>query len=186
MPEKGLARLSNGKTANNIKDYLKLKSELQDILHKSTTTYCRWSSADHAEPRPSISSMLNTEVTNRSLVWYKGPEAVYLSNIEANAKTSQQCCFSSITSLEARPNIKPILLYENESDINEFYYSTKSRYRFGSLEVYTHINVINCNSGTWQQIPDGYVTDMLQTLANINVRVVGSKESYINKLFKCL
>ncbi len=138
--KKVLLRLPNGKTASNIKDYLKIKSELQNELHKTATTNSGRSSADKAEPRPSTSSMIHTEDANRSLVWYKGPQAVYLSNMEANARTSQQCQFSSIASLEAKPNIKPVLLYENKSDIEEVCYITKSRYKLGVLEVYTHVN----------------------------------------------
>ncbi len=54
------------------------------------------------------------------------------------------------------------------------------------MEVYTHVNQIDIKSGMWPEIPDGYVTEMLQTLTHINVKTVGSKEAYINKLFKCL
>ncbi len=138
--KKGLLRLPNGKTASNIKDYLKIKSDLQNELHKTATTNSGRSSADKAESRPSTSSMINTEDANRSLVSYRGPQAVYLSNMEANAMTSQQCNFSSIASLDTKPSIKPVLLYENKSDIEEVSYITKSLYKFSGLEVYTYVN----------------------------------------------
>ncbi len=109
--KKGLLRLPNGKTASNIKDYLNIKSDLQNELHKTTTTNSGGLSADNAEPRHSL---LNTKDSNKLLAWYKEPEAVYMSNMDVNARTSQQCHFSSIASLEVRPNIKPVLLYENK------------------------------------------------------------------------
>ncbi len=124
--KKGLLRLPNGKMASNFKDYLKIKSDLQNELHKTATTNDGRSSADKAETRPSRSRMINTGDANRSLVWYKGPQAVYLSYMEANARTSHQCHFSSVASLEAKANIKLVLLYENKSDIEEVCYITKS------------------------------------------------------------
>ncbi len=69
--------------------------------------------------------------------------------MDANAKTAQQSRFSSIASLKAKPDIKPVLLYDNTSDIDEHCYITKSQYRFGNLEVYTHVNVINHSTGVW-------------------------------------
>ncbi len=109
-----------------------------------------------------------------------------MSNMDVNARTSQQCHFSSIASLLAKPSIKPTLLYENITDIEEVCYITKSRYKFGSLEVYTHMNNLDDKNGTWQQIPDGYTIDMTKILTELNIRVVGSKEAYINKLIKLL
>ncbi len=91
--KKGLLRLPNGKTASNIKDYLNIKSDLQNELHKTATTSSGWLSADNAEPRQGISSMINTKDANKSLAWYKEPEAVYMSNMDVNTRTSQQCHF---------------------------------------------------------------------------------------------
>ncbi len=133
--KEGLLRLPNGKTATNIKDYLNIKSDLQNELHKITTTNSGRLSVDNAEPRHSL---IKTKDTNKLLAWYK--EAVYMSNMDVNARTSQQCHFSSIASLLAKPSIKPTLLYENTTDIEEV---TKSHYKFGSLEVYTHMNTID-------------------------------------------
>ncbi len=81
--KKGLLRLPNGKMASNIRDYLKIKSDLQNELHNTATISSARSSADKAKPRASTSSMVNTEDANRSLVWYKRPQAVYLSNMES-------------------------------------------------------------------------------------------------------
>ncbi len=175
--------MPSGKIANNMRDYLKLKSELQDTLQKDATTSSINATANNAGPTSSTSSMLNTEVTNRLIDWHKGPQAVYFSERDANTKIAQQCRFSSIAILEAKPVIKPVLLYDDSSDINEHCSIKKSQYRFGNLEVY---NVVNSFSGVWQQIPDGYVTDMSNILTHLKVRVVGSKESFVNKLFKCL
>ncbi len=86
---------------------------------------------------------LNTGVNQRSPDWYKGHQAIYLSEMDANSKTAQHCHFSSIASFDTKPDIKPVLLYDNTSDIDEYCYIMKSRYRFWNLEVYTHINVIN-------------------------------------------
>ncbi len=48
------------------------------------------------------------------------------------------------------------------------------------------MNTIDDKNGTWQQIPDGYAIDMIKTFTELKVRVVGSKEAYINKLIKWL
>ncbi len=59
--KKGLLRLPNGKTDSNIKDYLKLKSDMQNELHKTATTNSGRSTADKVEPRPSTTSMIHIE-----------------------------------------------------------------------------------------------------------------------------
>ncbi len=91
------------KTANNILDHLKLESELQDKLLKDATTISINTTANNAGPTPSTSSMLKTEASHRSSDWYNSPEAVYLSERDANTTTAQQCCFSSIASLDEKP-----------------------------------------------------------------------------------
>ncbi len=64
--KKGLLRLPNGKTASNIKDYLNIKSDLQNELHKTTTTNSGRLSADNAEPRHSL---LNTNMLYYVLIY---------------------------------------------------------------------------------------------------------------------
>ncbi len=158
--KKGLLRLPNGRTANNIKDYLTLKSDLQNELQKTTTSDSGRSSANNADPRPSTISMTNTLDTNRSFTWYKVPNVIFMSNVAANARTSQPCHFSSISSIEAKPIIKPVLLYDTLADTDEVCYITKSQYKLGGLEVFTHVNQIDNYNGKWQLIPECYAKDI--------------------------
>ena len=69
---------------------------------------------------------------------------------------------------------------------DDFCYATKARYKFGRLEVFTHLLEINDRNGAWQIIPEKWVNGTLHVLTTLRIKVQGSKAKYIDEMLKLL
>ncbi len=182
--KKGLLKLPNGKIANNINDYLKYKQELQSTLQTATPPV--GNEAANMQASADSSSLMHVDLFKRPSAWCTSPQIIYLSTVGARNLSSQSSYFCPITSLEAKTSIFPEFLPQTQMDLAEYSDITKSRYKVGKLEVFTHLNVINKYNRVWQEGPASKMLNTLETLSKLKVKITGSEEAYVKKLLKIL
>ncbi len=121
--KKGLLKLTNGKVANNINDYLKYKHNLQRTLQTATPAVCV--EAANMQASVGIRSLMHVDLFKRSSAWCTCPHTIYLSNVGARNVSSQSSYFCPLTSLEAKTGIFSKFL-PTELNLAKYSYITKS------------------------------------------------------------
>ena len=75
-------------------------------------------------------------------------------------------------------------MYTEHIEDNSTYVVSKSRYKYGNLQVYGYMSNDHKKSSIWQYIPKCFVTEITKELRSQKVPICGSLKRYVKKLQK--
>ena len=80
----------------------------------------------------------------------------------------------------------PTPMHSLSDQVSEFCTVTKSRYKFGFLQIFNILDTESRIGGQWQYVPSYMMTDIIELLKHNKIPITGTTNKYINYLFKTL
>ena len=174
--KKGLLRLSNDITVDNINDLNKEKDKQRNILSenisKLSTEKCRATSA-HQFAIP----------CSTTDIWYCDATLLVQDTVFQVKPTDQHLDLADLNIKQTHTEIKYTFHMSEPNQTVGTCHISKGRYKYGVLEVFCLPDSVTFSSGQWISIPNHLELDYLDTLRNLQINISGSKSKYINNLF---
>jgi hypothetical protein len=174
--KKGLLRLSNDVTVNNINDLNKEQDKQKEMITKHisklSTEKCRATSAHQ----------FATHSPNADL-WYHDAKLLVQDTVFQVKPTDQHLDLADLNTELKHMEINYTFHMSEQCQHVGTCNISKGRYKYGVLEVFCLPDKLTCSSGLWISIPNHLELDYLDTLRNLHIIISGSKDKYINKLF---
>jgi hypothetical protein len=175
--KKGFLRLSNKVIITNINDLQKEKDKQSKLLSetkdKISTEKCRDLESHHL-----------VEGSPADDLWYHDAQFLVHNTPFQDKPTGQHLAFSDLNPKLRHMDINYTFHMSEQCHLSRTCTITKSRYKFGNLEVFCHNDNQTNKSGQWILIPTSLEHEYINTLRNLHLKISGSRNKFLNNLFQ--